>query len=198
MALILLRHTRVDLPPGTCYGQLDAPLLQPADPPFETVAAQLRQRLAGPLTRLVSSPLQRARQLAAHLAAQLAEPLQIDARWQELHFGRWEGRHWDDIPRHESEPWTADVHHRAPPGGETHAALSARVHAAMDDCAEAARQGTVLVVCHAGPMRVALARAQGLGLAQQFALSLPFGGWVALQPQHAGDRPHWQLEDTAP
>jgi alpha-ribazole phosphatase len=136
MALILVRHTRVDLPAGTCYGQADVPLLQPHDPPFDGVGQRLRALLAriGAQTRVgavVCSPLSRARLLAQHLAADHGQAVAVDPRWMELHFGAWEGRRWDDIPRVESDPWAADTHHRAPPGGETQNALIARVQAAL-------------------------------------------------------------------
>jgi len=196
MEMILVRHTRVALPASTCYGQLDAPLLQPADPPFDHVAAALAPG-AHTVTALVSSPLQRTWQLATHLAATLARPATADPRWMELHFGTWEGRLWNHIPRSESDPWAADVHHRAPPEGETHAALTARVHAAMDDCATA-HPGTVVVVTHAGAMRVAIARAQGLSLAQQWNLSLPFGGLVHLQAECRDGVPRWRMNGSPP
>ena len=97
MALILVRHTRVDLPAGTCYGQADVPLLQPHDPPFDGVGQRLRALLAriGAQARVgavVCSPLSRARLLAQHLAADHGQTVAVDPRWMELHFGAWEGR----------------------------------------------------------------------------------------------------------
>lgn len=175
MELILLRHPVVAAAAGTCYGQADLPLREPMEPPL----AQVLQALPTGIDALWSSPLQRARVLAQALAPALGCALQIDARWQELHFGAWEGRPWSAIDRAESDPWAADPEHQAPPGGETLAALRARTHAAMDALADlpAAR---VLVVAHAGPIRVALARARGQAATEALAQPLAFGGLTRL------------------
>ena len=216
MDLILLRHTRVAAAPGTCYGQLDLPLLLPADPPFDDVARRLDALCTelGPVQRIVSSPLQRAALLAADLAARQGLGWTTDPRWMELNFGDWEGRRWSDIPREQSDPWAADYHHRAPPGGETHAQLQARVFAAAHDGLDeagsaatptastaaspaAARRGPVLVVCHAGPMRCLMALAQGLPASQLPSASLAFGGLMWLRREPSGPSsvaPRWVLK----
>ncbi|OYT86786.1 MAG: hypothetical protein CFE46_15195 [Burkholderiales bacterium PBB6] len=203
MDLILVRHTRVALPAGTCYGQLDVPLQQPAEPSFEQVQAGVAQVLAHVLPglpdgqrvapdRLLCSPLRRAAVLADALGATWALAAQADARWMELNFGEWEGRPWEDIPRAQSDPWAADFYRLAPPGGETYAALCARVAAAMDE--QAAAGGCAVVVCHAGPMRVAAARGMGLPMSQWPEVELPMGGCLHLRtaPDHS-----WQLMSTA-
>lgn len=181
MELILLRHPVVAAPAGTCYGQIDLPLREPMEPPL----AQLLQALPAGITALWTSPLQRARGLAEALAPALGCALQTDVRWQELHFGAWEGRPWSAINRAESDPWAADPEHLAPPGGETLAALRTRVHAAMD--ALTGHPATrVLVVAHAGPIRVALARARGQAATEALAQPLAFGGLTVLR--HDGQR----------
>jgi len=203
MDLILVRHTRVAMPAGTCYGQLDVPLQQPAEPSFEQVQAGVVQVLARVLAglpdghrvapdRLLCSPLRRAAVLADALGATWALAAQADTRWMELNFGEWEGRPWEDIPRAQSDPWAADFYRLAPPGGETYAALCARVAAAMDEQAEAG--GCAVVVCHAGPMRVAAARGLGLSMSQWPEVALPMGGCLHLRT--APDL-SWQLMSTA-
>jgi alpha-ribazole phosphatase len=178
MDVILLRHTQVALPAGHCYGQLDVPLLDPAVPSFADVAQRL-VALCPRVAQLHSSPLQRAQQLAEHLGQQLRLPVQSDARWMELHFGAWEGRHWNTIPRSQSDPWAANYHHVAPPGGETHAALVARVRAALTELGQRS-DGPAVVVTHAGPMRCALAAALGLPPEQQPDVQLDLGGLLWL------------------
>ncbi len=203
--LLLLRHPRVALPPGICYGQLDAPAAQPLNPSWQQVATQLDASLASlnpaaPLRvgRVVSSPLQRARALAQPLAQHFQAPLLEDARWQELHFGHWEGRAWAEIDRAESDPWAADPHTHAPPGGETQAALHQRVAAALAELADLAGSadaaaGTCLIVSHAGPIRCALAIALGLPAAQVPELALDFGRLTWLR-WHAGTWPRWAVQ----
>ncbi|NDY91305.1 histidine phosphatase family protein [Ideonella livida] len=167
--LLLLRHPPVALPPGHCYGWLDVPLAPPATQTLVAAVARVQARLQAWGLRpacVVSSPSSRCLDLARALAATPecagsgpALAVRVDARWRELHFGRWEGRRWDDIPRHESDPWAEDVHHRAPPEGETRAALLARVQDALQ--ALRRQPGPCLVVAHAGPLRAVLAQALG-------------------------------------
>lgn len=152
MAVTLIRHTRVAGAEGVCYGRHDVPLAVPHTPPFAAVAAQV----ALPVTGVVSSPSPRALVLARWLAAHWAVPLSEDARWQELDFGAWEGRRWQDIDRAQSDAWCADVERRSPPGGESRAALRARVQAALT-ALPARGAAHWVVVTHAGPIRVALA-----------------------------------------
>lgn len=189
MELILVRHTPVLLPEGTCYGQLDVAAREPLAPAPQEV---LQALAAAPrIEAACCSPLQRARQLAAPLAEALGLPLATDPRWMELHFGDWEGQRWEHIPRALSDAWLADVEHRAPPGGETLAALRERVWAAMDALADGPA-ACALVVAHAGPIRVALARARGLPPAAQLAQPLAFGGVTRLHAQRAGGGWRWQ------
>ena len=196
MDLILLRHTRVAAPPGTCYGQWDVPLWLPPEPSFADVARRLAALCAqlGPVQRLISSPLQRATELADSLALALGCRWAPDPRWMELNFGAWEGRPWHDIPRAQSDAWAADYHHLSPPGGETHAALVARVMAAAHDAVQGDPQralspapGPCVVVTHAGPMRCLWAAAQGLPVHQQPELSLDFCGLMWLRAVATSD-----------
>jgi alpha-ribazole phosphatase len=199
MELILVRHPEVDLPAGTCYGQADVAMRAPMAPPLDQVRAALAAH--EPLTALAGSPLQRARGLAQALSVALACPLwPADARWMELDFGSWEGRPWSAIPRAESDPWAEDPLHRAPPGGESLAMLATRVHAAMDAAADAlaaAGGERLAVVAHAGPIRIARARALGHDIRQAadpaLAHPLPFGGLTPLRATRRDGHWHWSL-----
>ncbi len=194
-----MRHPEVAAPAGTCYGQTDLPARTPMAPPLDQVQAALAAR--GPLAALAGSPLQRARGLARALSGAMGCPLwPADPRWMELHFGAWEGRPWSAIPREQSDPWAEDPLHRAPPGGETLAALAGRVHAAMDAAADAlaTHGGTRLaVVAHAGPIRLARARALGHDIRQAadpaLAHPLPFGGLTPLRATRRDGHWHWSL-----
>lgn len=154
MALILLRHTRPEGAEGLCYGSSDLPL---ADC-FKAESARLA-RVLPPFTRIVSSPLSRCLLLAQVLAEVRKRPLSIDPRLTEMDFGRWEGQRWDAIARPELDAWAADLTGARPHGGETVAELAARVQTALT----AALSGSVpvLVVCHAGVIKAALAAEQG-------------------------------------
>jgi alpha-ribazole phosphatase len=197
--LLLLRHPQAVAPPGHCWGRSDLPLLAPMQPSVAQVWAKLQPALAPAghpppqLQGVVCSPLQRALGLAQPLAAALACACHTDARWLELSFGDWEGRPWDDISRAQSDPWAEDPWHRAPPGGETQAALLARVAAACNSLltlaappggAPVAHRATV-VVAHAGPIRAWVAHVLGWPPARMHELPLAPGGlaWLRHRPE---------------
>ena len=109
MELYLIRHPRPDVAPGTCYGQTDLGL---AESP-RVVAERLRPLLPADYA-LYTSPLRRARLLAEALGSP-----QVDARLQEIHFGEWEGRSFDEIGKAALDAWSAAPLDFAPPGGES-------------------------------------------------------------------------------
>jgi alpha-ribazole phosphatase len=145
--LVALRHTKVAVEPGLCYGQLDVPLAPTY--PKDRLEAQARLP-AFPYQRIISSPLQRCLQLAKDLSYGSVEK---DARLMELSFGDWEGQRWTDIPRDISEYWTDDVVHRAPPGGESFLQLIMRVRGFLEEPELWSAGPDLLLVTHAGVMR---------------------------------------------
>jgi alpha-ribazole phosphatase len=151
MPLALIRHLPTDIAPGLCYGRLDLPPGQGGD--AEAVLAALRGFNA---RAILSSPARRCSALAAQVSAATGLPVQEDPRLLELDFGAWEGLRWDKVPRAALDTWAADPWGFAPPGGESGAALVARVrsfHAAVPDGA--------VVVSHGGPLKVLAALAEG-------------------------------------
>jgi len=161
--MILMRHPPVAAK-GLCYGRLDPGLAPGWEPPLDERIPALAQ-----IPAIHASPSPRARTPARRLAAALGAPLILDARLQELDFGRWEGRAWNALPRPELDLWAEDPERRAPPGGETFAALAARVAAALADAPDGA-----LILAHAGPIRALLMRARGLDFRAAFADPVPY------------------------
>src|SRR4051812_3131239 len=120
-----------------------------------------------PVERLVSSPLARAVQTAAPLAALLGRPLIVDDRFGELRVGPWEGYTEDEIaerwPQHwrrwRSEPDALEIE-----GRETLAELNARVAGALDELFAELVGGRVAVVfTHDAVVRAAVAWALATG-----------------------------------
>lgn len=173
--MIFLRHPRAAAPPGLCYGRTDLA-------PGATAAAEIARalELTPPLARVIASPARRCRGLAEALAARDGVALELDGRLWELDFGAWEGRRWWDIPRSESDPWSEDPWHLAPPGGETFAALHARVASVI----RAATPQTAFVT-HAGPIRAARMALTGANFARVFADPVPHAEPVRLVPEAA-------------
>lgn len=190
--LWLVRHARPLVAPGQCYGRLDLP----ADAAATTASAR---RLAAALPRgalrVLHSPLQRCEQLAQALQGLRPDlTLKSDARLAELDFGAWEGRAWSDIGRAGVDAWTAAFATHHPGGGESLAAMLARVAAALQEARAPCPQGAraVLWITHAGVARCVQWLLQAppgqLPRADQWPLQAPgFGAWAV-----------YGLEEAAP
>lgn len=153
MQLILVRHPKPQVGAGICYGSTDLPP-DPAD------LLRVRDALASlaPATPLISSPLLRCAQLARQLPS---ASLSFDARLAEMHFGDWEMQAWDAIPRAEIEAWAADPANYRPGGGESVLQMATRV-AAFHAALQRQQHERVMVLCHAGTIRLLLACHAGL------------------------------------
>jgi len=154
MKIAFVRHTSVDVAPGTCYGRLDLPLAATAAADIAAVVALLADFGA---RRVWSSPASRCRLLAEALAPALGADRAFDDRLLELHLGDWEGRQWDEVPREHLDRWASDPLGFAAPGGETGAMLIARVSNFFAELRAAG--GDHVVVSHGGPLRVLTALA---------------------------------------
>ncbi|HEU4846473.1 MAG TPA: alpha-ribazole phosphatase family protein [Burkholderiaceae bacterium] len=154
MRMTLIRHPQPLVAPGVCYGSTDLALAQ--KPRDQVLAA-----LAGTLPAgapLYASPLRRCAELAERIGA--ATPI-YDARLAEMHFGAWEMQRWDDIPRTEIDAWAADLVHYRPGGGESVLQMATRV-ADFYSALRAGAPSDIIIVCHAGTMRLLMACHAGL------------------------------------
>jgi broad specificity phosphatase PhoE len=160
--IVLVRH-------GRTAANASGLLLGRADPVLDEAGVRQAAALAGAcapldLARVVSSPLGRCRDTAGAIAAAAAVPLpvEIDERWIELDYGELDGRPMGEVPAATWGAWREDVGW-CPPGGESLAALGARVRAACEVLADEARARDVVVVSHVSPIKAAVAWALGVG-----------------------------------
>ena len=121
------------------------------------------ERLAGQggVDVIVTSPLLRARQTAAEVAAAIDAPVVADDDLRETDFGEWEGltfaeaqQRWPD----EVTAWLSDPA-VAPPGGESFAAVGVRVRRALARLLDQYTGDTVVVVSHVTPIKMLLTEA---------------------------------------
>jgi alpha-ribazole phosphatase len=107
-----------------------------------------------------TSPLARCRIVADALAEAWGQaPPAPDERLLEMDFGAWEGRPWDEISRADLDRWAGDLAGFAPPGGETGAALVARVTGFWRMLE--LLPGAHITITHGGPLKVLMALAEG-------------------------------------
>lgn len=149
--LWLVRHAAPQVAPGTCYGSLD----MPADP---TATAQTARALADALPHgasLHTSTLQRCELLAQSLQALRPDLVpNPDPRLREMDFGAWEGRAWSAIAKSDIDAWAAAFATHAPGGGESLAAMLARVASALAVARQVDSGGQDVVwITHAGVAR---------------------------------------------
>ncbi|MDT7659165.1 MAG: alpha-ribazole phosphatase [Pseudonocardiales bacterium] len=161
--LILVRHGQTD---ANARGLL----LGRADPPLNETGYRQACALAAALpraARIVSSPLTRARQTAALLAgappgATDVEGVEVDARWIEMDYGDLDGRPASALDETSWRTWRQDPDF-VPAGGESLAAVCARVREACLELADDAARADVVVVSHVSPIKAAITWALGVG-----------------------------------
>ncbi|WP_375474842.1 bifunctional RNase H/acid phosphatase [uncultured Jatrophihabitans sp.] len=151
--LILVRHgSTVHSARRRFSGRNDLPL----DDPGRQQAAALAARPFGAVAAVAASPLRRAQETAAAIAAPLGLPLQTVDDLVETDFGEWEGKTMAEVAAADQaalDAWLAspDV---APPGGEPFTAVDVRVLRARDALLSAHAGQTVVVVTHVTPIKV--------------------------------------------
>lgn len=133
-----------------------------SDPPLTDAGRRQARALAAALprpTRLVTSPLARARETAAFLGADV----ECDPRWTEMDYGDLDGQPMTALDGDAWRAWQSDPEH-VPAGGESLVAVRSRVAAACADLAADAATGEVVVVSHVSPIKAAISWALGVGI----------------------------------
>jgi alpha-ribazole phosphatase/probable phosphoglycerate mutase len=162
---------------------------QTDDPLSEKGWQQMRAAVGDdcPWTAVVSSSLSRCEAFARELAARHHLPIEIEPRLVELGFGAWEGRTAAelnrDIPGQVLRFLTDPIGHR-PPQAEALSDFHARVLAAWSDLLARHAGRHVLIVGHAGIIRVIVGELLGIPLARLFRLYVPSAGLTRIEIEH--------------
>jgi len=147
--LTCIRHTSVNVPSGTCYGQTDVALAATYAEEKDMITGQL---LTLRFDKIFSSPLSRCRKLAADLFPQ--HEIHFDERLKELHFGQWENKGWDEIFFSDAgKHWMDHYLEEACPGGESYPEFRKRVALFLEEL-YVKFTGHVVLVTHAGVIRL--------------------------------------------
>ena len=189
--LILVRHGRTQANrEGRLQGRLDQDLDEHGQAQALAVAAYVQDRCE--VDFVVSSPLKRAMQTAEAFG----RPVEIDDRWLELSYGEYEGTPHADVPSEVWSRWREDSHF-TPQGGESLAALDARVRAACNEMLARASAANVVVVSHVSPMKSAVAWSLGVDIGISFNCHLDHASVCRIAIR--GDRPILQtFNETVP
>lgn len=179
---LLLRHIRPQVASGVCYGHLDLPAAEAPDPAYLELSHEFFQ--LNPSALLLCSPLQRAYLLAEFMSSHFVDDvsnspvLQADNRWQEMDFGQWEGRQWQDIPQEDIDLWQQDLTGFAPPEGESADQMQQRVLSAWQDWLLQQKSG--ILISHVGVIRMILGQVLELPVSAQLRLEVGYqqGVWL--------------------
>jgi alpha-ribazole phosphatase len=180
MKLWLVRHAQPLIGPGICYGRHPVA----ADAGATAQCAQALARFLPEGCRVASSPLQRCEQLSRILQGLRPDlAYETDPRLQEMDFGQWEGRAWQDIAPAELQAWTDDfANYPAGGDGESVSQVMARVASAFDALRGPA---DTLWITHAGVMRAVHLLVRGVrqvARADQWPADAPaYGQWCTLE-----------------
>lgn len=144
MEVILIRHTSVGVPKGTCYGWSDVPVAET----FETEAAFTKRNLLayGKFDQVYSSPLTRARKLATYCG--YASPI-VDERLKEMNMGEWEMQRYDEIKDGRLQEWYNNYMTMPATNGESFPMIYQRVAEFLDELKRLPYQ-RVAIFAHGG------------------------------------------------
>lgn len=169
MKVTLIRHTSVNVPQGTCYGQTDVPV---ADT-FEIEAAETKRNLGSEAFDVVySSPLTRARLLASYCG--YPSPV-VDNRLKEMYMGDWEMRRFDDINDENLQKYYDDFIHTPTTNGESFELFYARVSSFFDELKDT-NYHSVAIFAHGGVLICAGIYARLYTEENCFKHNPPYGG----------------------
>ena len=198
MTLILVRHGQTAVnAEGRLQGRIDAPLTDLG----RRQSAASGAALPAEVSRVVVSPLLRARQTAEAFGLPSSVPVEVDERWIELDYGEWDTTSFADLPPDALAQWRSDPTF-APPGGESLRAVTARV---ADFCTEMLDGPHSIAVSHVSPIKAAVTWALDAGelLGWRMFLELASITRIGSQQGHGillgyNDTAHLEGDERAP
>lgn len=163
MKLILARHGQTDW--NTTYrvqGRTDIPLNEKGRLQAQALAHRLS---CMKIDAVYTSPLQRAYTSAQYIADMQRCPLLVDERMTERDFGAWEGAVMPELSKTQPDLWKiwVETPSNCPvPGAETVAQVKARSLSFASDVFTRYKDGNVVVISHANPVKLILCEYMGL------------------------------------
>lgn len=166
---------------------------QSDDPLSEKGWAQMMTATAGPRPWLaiVTSPLSRCRAFAEWLAKAGDLSLRVEPRLAEVGFGAWEGLTEAEINRSASDTvfdFKRDPLTNRPDGAEPLEDFASRVRDAYEDILRRHAGEHVLVVAHAGVIRMAVSHVLGLAPERAYHLNVGSAALVRIRVEQRGSK----------
>ncbi len=181
----LIRHGEPVGGSGRYRGQIDDPL-------SEKGWCQMREAVADhcPWQAVVSSPLSRCAAFAEELAQRHSLPMSLDDRLKEIGFGEWEGLSKQEIAAEDAQALQRFYHdpitHR-PPGAEMLSDFERRVVSVWQAILQQYAGKHVLIVGHAGVIRMLLCHVLASPLDRMFRIHVPNAGISRIRIEGEGE-----------
>jgi broad specificity phosphatase PhoE len=163
--LLLVRHASHDWLGRGVAGRLHGVALNDqGSREAKELIARLQHR---PVHAIYSSPLQRAQETAAPVAAARGLTVVTDDELSEIDFGEWTGLRFDELGGNDRERWRTWCEHKAtatPPGGEAFTDVQRRIMTRLEHLRRIHPTETVLLFSHGDVIKAAIAGFLGLPL----------------------------------
>lgn len=183
----LLRHGEVE--GGRKYrGQLDEPLTELGWQQLQQVTSNKQN-----WQHIISSPLKRCADFSAKLAKTHQLPLKTESEFKEISFGLWEGKTADELliaaPDEIKQYWNDPVN-TTPPQGESLLSFEKRIINSWKKMLLEFQGKHILLVSHAGVMRIILCHILNMPLSELFKLDVGLAKASRIQIEHV-DGKNW-------
>ena len=141
---------------------------------FQEESKKVVKQLFNVNAKVYSSPLKRCKLLAEKIDSEII----VDSRLLELNFGDWEMKSWEEIPKKKLDTWMNNYLTKRPGNGEMFCEMEDRVRSFLNDVILDNR--TVIVVAHAGVIRMINGIIKKMPQAQWMGLKINYGDVITL------------------
>ena len=178
----LLRHG--DVEGGRKYrGQLDDPLSELGWKQLRTATSKKQD-----WQHIITSPLKRCAEFADELSQTHSIPLKTESKLKEVSFGLWEGKTAEQLlsnePKEIKEYWDDPIN-VTPPQGECLLDFEKRIMTAWVKMLHEYQGQHILMLSHAGVMRIIICNVLGMPLTELFKLDVALAKFSRIQIEHA-------------
>lgn len=145
---------------------------------------------------IISSPLSRCLDFARQISDQRQLPLTVFPEISEIDFGDWEGKTADEIEQVEPgvlERFYSDPDKYTPIKGEKFKAFSERISFAWRKLTEQNRGFRVLVITHAGMIRMVFSQVLGISIENSFRIQVGHASLTRFQHINTDSSGYYQL-----
>ncbi|OSQ50271.1 histidine phosphatase family protein [Thalassospira alkalitolerans] len=186
----LVRHAPVTNPERLVYGRSDMPVDLSDEKALRALSRQLPREAVW-----VTSHLSRTLETALKLLELMDENVlpTRETGFAEQHFGAWEKKHWNDLPKGETTRFWTDFARQQPPNGESFGDVVERVGPIFDRLTRYWAGRDIVAVIHGGTVRATLANALGLSLEAALAFHVDTLGLTRIEHISGVDQPGWRV-----